>query len=265
MRFLGRGGGNSLHFMAILNFCKPQKCRWRFYGYWRGLSEDLKVLCFSPVLIIELSEVQPPMESTPLPPPPNPPHEKLLTPASVISMKTLLTRNSQSLQQGVIHPGPVGDGLWPERNKVFLILSVIREPSERSVRGSKKKKSSLAESCVQACVHCRCLEKCSCVRPVVQRFLNTGKHEHSILRNPLELFTHQQHTTVSESALITLPDTLGCDVLGNKETTISNSPDAPLALLFCFWPEERLCVFAPCMWGICPNRLIFLCWGTKSK
>lgn len=51
----------------------------------------------------------------------------------------------------------------------------------------------------------RCSEKGSGVRPVVERFLNTGKHEHSILRNPLEMFTFQQHATDSESAVITLP------------------------------------------------------------
>lgn len=81
------------------------------------MSEDLKVL-FSPVLIIELSDNQPPMESTP-------PHKKLLTPVSVLSME----------HAGVSHchrvSGPVRDGLSPELNKVFRILSVIQEPLEQ--------------------------------------------------------------------------------------------------------------------------------------
>lgn len=173
------------------------------------------------------------MESTP-----PPPHKKLLTPRVSHIDETLLTRKSPSLQQGVIQSGPVKDGLWPEVNKVFSIFSVIQEPLESSVR---ERKSSLAKSCVQARVHCRCSEKCSCVRPVVERFLNTGKHDLSILRNPLELFTLQQHATDSESTLITLPDTLWFDILGNEETAISNSPDAH-GLLF-FATGKALCFY----------------------
>lgn len=87
-------------------------------------------------------------------------------------------------------------------------------------------------SFMRACVPCRCSEICSCVRPIVERFLNTGKHELSILRNPLELFTFQQHATDTESALITPPATLWWDILGNKETTNSNSPETHHLLFF---------------------------------
>lgn len=89
------------------------------------------------------------------------------------------------------------DGLWPELNKVLLILSVIQEPLERSVRGGKKLSGGVLHASV--CVPCRCLEK---MLQRVEHFLNTGKHELSILMNPLELFTLQQHATDSKSALI---------------------------------------------------------------
>lgn len=183
------------------------------------MSEDLNVLCFSPVLIIELSDVQPPMESTPTPPtPPNPPHEKAFN-----SRVSHINENTSSTQQSIIVTGC--DTLWSSR-RWSLTWAQQGVPDSLGYPGTiraqcqgkkekRKRKSSRAESCVQACVHCRCSEKCCCVRPVVERFLNTGKHELSILRNPLDLFTLQQHATHSESALITLPDTLGCDILGN--------------------------------------------------
>lgn len=171
------------------------------------------------------------MESAP------PPPTKLLTPVSITSVIHSEHARASHVLQVVIWGGPVGDSFWPELNKVFLIFSVAQKPSVCSVRGREKALQSYP-ACERVCA------------------ADVQKNAHACRMFPKHWETRAFNIEES-SGNVYLPATrhrfriscnnftchFWCEILGNQETTNTNSPETHNLL---FFPPTRK---APCFYS----------------